>query len=196
MSESSHMNLKHLNWITRSSLTCFPEAFDRITPEAEVNYVTYTDYHKTMKRWDDCPSSDMNPNRHNATIARLYTAIAEDLGGYALSDMVFEDAKQARRIQRVLDEFFSSDMRPVIDITTRTGDSHTVGVRQVDLGLYRLVGTGVPVPIRNQAVSADELQHFVLDVGTTTGLKRTWPFLGANISALPKPPKDFVVPWN
>lgn len=184
MSERSYLRNRSLGVAGPNTNACFPQAFDRITPEAAVSYDTYHQYGYVMAHWDE-KKYTRNIGIGNQWNAWLYDKIAQDLGGYTLLDMQFEYAYRAQRIERVLDNFFANEFRPVLDLVARSGSIHSVGVKQLDEGLYRLVGYGVPAHIRNRPVTARELESSVHDPGFDK--TATWQFQGRNISALPKP---------
>lgn len=183
MSERSFQRHRALGIAGQNTKTCLPQAFDRIVPESAVSSYTYAQYRKVMSYWDNNPSHDVNPGKHNGIYRELYDLIAGDLGGISCKDMVFEYAFKAGRLARVLDNLFENGMRPVIDVNVKSGVGHAAGVRQVDEGLYWLVGYGVPTTLRGRPVTALEIEPFHTDTGFTEN--RLWPFVGKNISALP-----------
>ncbi len=186
MSERGYRRNRSLGVAGPKTFTCLVQAFDRIVPEATATTYTYQQYGRVISYWDKNPKHDTNPNKHNGIFRELYDLIAEDLAGLSCNDMVFEYAFKAKRLARILDTLFEDGMRPVIDMNGRTLDSHAVGVRQVDEGLYWLVGYGVPSLLRDRPVTAEEIEPFHTDTGYTR--KPAWPFVARNISALP--PRD------
>lgn len=192
MSKANHRRMTSLGWISSDTPTCFPESFDLITPEAGITWETYREYCNTMNRWENCPSSDLNTNRHNATIKQLYEMIAQDLGGYSLSDMFFACVRSSRRLENILDDLIQNDMRPTIDVMSRSGDVHTIGVKPYEDGRYKLIGKNQPNYLKARPVTAAAIMHHLVDCGDTTGFTRSVPFQATNISALPKPPAGFV----
>ena len=191
MSESSYRRMRALGVASRNTSTCMPQAFDRITIGAGVSKQTYQEYGREMNRQEKPSYGGVNTNTHNATLARLYRLVSADLGGYGLEDYTFEVAKRASRITRVLHELFDTNMNPTVSIMTQSGDTHELGVKQLDTDRFSLVGTGTP-PLLQGPISGRDIEHFILDIGNSSGFKRYWPFQATNISALPQPTPDFI----
>lgn len=189
MSAASYKRNRQLGVTGRYTPTCFPAAFDQISPRHEIRPQTYRKYHRGANRFDRLTGQERR--QRNPLLCDMFGAIAMDLGDLALSDFVFSRTRSLSEFTETVKKLIDQDYRVVVDVSTEgnerirggNGYVHSIGLKPTtDEETFYLRSTWVPTEFGNE-ITLEELYAHLAQPTDRPGIK--YPFNDANISALP-----------
>ncbi len=195
MSERNYQRLRKKGVTGPHTSTCFIAAFDRITPPAQVDPLTYLLYNGYAEVHDRVPKK-----LRNDFFVQIMDKLAPDLGLDTHKDFDYENVKTARQLGHLVKACFKREIRMVFDIhipnpgmDVTEDDTHGVGLIPVSLEPARFILRSTYVPRGFGGVIAptelfDLLAH--QDPKTDPYMKK-YPFNDANVTTFPiyRPPE-------
>lgn len=183
MSMSSYRRNARLGVTGPKTNTCFPAAFDKISPYYGIAAETYRGYKKFMRQYDLLEGQERR--KINPTYKEFIDRFAWELGGYTYNDVIFERAETYREFSNTVRKLMRHEYRVAVDVLIDGYEDmlHPVGLIPLnDEKSYRAVSNWIP-PCLYGAIALHE-------VWETTGIpnepyRMRYPFNNSNITALP-----------
>lgn len=182
MSISSYRRNVRAGVTGRNKPTCFPSAFEQISPNHELSTVDYNRYTRKIGTVDKLYKKGGHSKRQiNPIIKKLFSATVEPLG-CDYDDIEFRRVKNAYNLRRLVASALNQECRVGVDIDIRLrDDTHTVGLRELEDKKFELMSNQVPFGLK--VASLDEIFAFMYQ--PTDPHSTRYPFADANVVILP-----------
>lgn len=159
--------------------TCYPVAVEIISKYDIFPDRLYKRYATIAKKIDAGATAEEAEQLYY----KFSDSMARHLGFYGIDSVMFEQAKSARKLGRLLTEMGGNGWRLAIDVVTNDAMRHSLGVVPCkEEGLFALKGLVVPTQLRGP-VSAKRIAEF-LYIDDTFSLEK-FPMNASNIVAFP-----------
>lgn len=166
--------------------TCFPSAFEKISPDHQLTPEIYRLYPDFLARYNTTDA--VGRYYMSEEYETFFNRMAGQLGGLSCEQAVFFRPKTAVGFAARINCLLAKGYRVVLDVDAENG-SHAVGlVPGTEFGFVRLRSNWVPDELRGQQFVPDLFDHLAepeySEMPPEVQVK-DWAFNNSNVTALP-----------